>query len=273
MGMKLLLDEMLEAVDVIEVSSIFPHEQTIASNVKRLKEAMLNIGQLVDPIITDRKSGVVLDGNHRLKVLQTIECPLAVCQQVNYADPSITVGTWLPVTEHPLDSIIKNKKIRSEQVDPKDAWKIVGKSSAPFVAVAKKKGASIASEAYILNSDTYSLRELINEQHYVLSCLDDVQFEYIPDTQADEYLSNGYTVFLRRPFTKDEIIKTAKASLPFPPKSTRHMIPNRIIRLNMRLGWLHEGKEEARRLLREMLSKRVYDGNVRRYSEPVIVIY
>ncbi|HLC69049.1 MAG TPA: ParB N-terminal domain-containing protein, partial [Candidatus Bilamarchaeaceae archaeon] len=81
--MKMLLDEMLQSLDIVEVSTLFPHEQTIASNVKRLKEAMLNIGQLVDPIVVDKKSRVVLDGNHRLKVLQVIECPLSACQFVD----------------------------------------------------------------------------------------------------------------------------------------------------------------------------------------------
>lgn len=268
--MKLILDDLLGSVEIREVAALLPHEQTITGNLKRLKEAMLNIGQLVDPIIIDRKHGVVLDGNHRLKVLQVIECPLAACQAVNYEDPGIQVGTWLPVTEKPLEQIIKNPKIKSERVDCDIGKKSVQTLAAPFMIV---RNAPNACNAFLLDPGQYKLREMVEEQHYLLSCMNGIEWEYIPDNLADEYLNKGYTVLFRRPFTKEEIIQTAREHAPLPPKSTRHSIPNRIIRLNMRLGQLHEAREEAERYLKDMLSKRVYEGNVRRYSEPVIVIY
>src|SRR5512137_2150146 len=91
-----LAEEMLKNLEVWEVKQLLSHEQVISYNLKRLKEAMLNIGHLVDPLIVDRKTGVVLDGNHRLKVLEIIECPFAACQAVDYSSDEITVGTWLP---------------------------------------------------------------------------------------------------------------------------------------------------------------------------------
>jgi len=271
--MKMLLDEMLQSLDIVEVSTLFPHEQTIASNVKRLKEAMLNIGQLVDPIVVDKKSRVVLDGNHRLKVLQVIECPLSACQFVDYHDERIEVGTWFPVTEKPLEEIIKRDKIKTERVDCKQGKNALNTLDAPFMAVRNVRDGANVCDAFFLDPGKYKIREMIEEQHYILSCLNGIEWEYIPDSLAEEYLSKGYTVLYRRPFTKEEIIQAAKEHNPFPPKSTRHIIPNRVIRLNMRLGWLHEGKKEALEQLQAMLSKRAYDGNVRRYSEPVIVIY
>ena len=72
---------------------------------------------------------------------------------------------------------------------------------------------------------------------------------------------------------RDEVIKRALSGVPFPPKSTRHIIPERIIRLNMRLGWLHQSEDEAKKYLERMLEDRLYNGNIRRYTEPVIVIY
>ena len=70
-----------------------------------------------------------------------------------------------------------------------------------------------------------------------------------------------------------EIVKTAQSHQPLPPKSTRHLIPGRIIRLNMKLGWLNSSPEEAKKALDDMLKVRAYSGNVRKYYEPVIVIY
>lgn len=269
--MKIVLDELTKSLDIREVSSLFPHEQTLAPNLKRLKEAMLNIGQLVDPIIVDRETRVVLDGNHRLKVLQVIECPLAACQLVDYQKPEIEVGTWFPVTQKPMAEILKNEKIKAERVDCEHGKTALKTLDAPFMAVQNTH--SNACNAFFLDPGKYKIREMIEEQHYLLSCMEGVEWEYIPDNMADEYLAQGYTVLFRRPFTKQEIVRAAKEHNPFPPKSTRHVIPNRIIRLNMRLGWLHENRENAKHYLEEMLHKRVYEGNVRRYNEPVIVIY
>jgi hypothetical protein len=269
--MHVLLDELLESLQVTEVPSLLPHEQTIAPNLKRLKEAMLNIGQLVDPIVIDKKTNVVLDGNHRLKVLQVIECPLAACQTVDYMHSNIEVGTWFPATPQPLDRILKNEKIKSERVDCGAGKEALTTLDAPFMAV--QNTVPNACNAFFLDPGKYKIREMIEEQHYLLSAINGIEWEYIPDNLAEEYLANGYTVLYRRPFTKEEIVRAAQEHNPFPPKSTRHTIPNRVIRLNMRLGWLHEGKEPAKKHLNEMLSHRVYEGNVRRYSEPVVVIY
>lgn len=271
--MSMLLNDLMHSLDIQEVASLYPHEQTLAPNLKRLKEAMLNIGQLVDPIIVDRESHVVLDGNHRLKVLQVIECPLASCQMVDYASEQIQVGTWYPVTQKPLEELLAGGKIKTERVDCEQGTKALKTLDAPFMAVRTVRGGANVCDAFFLNPGRYKIREMIEEQHYILSCINGVEWEYIPDSMADEYLAKGYTVLFRRPFTKEEIVRTAKEHAPFPPKSTRHVIPNRIIRLNMRLGWLHESRENAKRYLEDMLNKRVYEGNVRRYSEPVIVIY
>lgn len=271
--MKMLLNDMLHSLSIREVSSLYPHEQTLAANLKRLKEAMLNIGQLVDPIIIDKETGVVLDGNHRLKVLQMIECPLTACQLVNYNDSKIQVGTWFPATKEPLEKIIKNNKIKVERIDCEKGKRELKSLDAPFMAVRNIRAGAPVCDAFLLDPGKYKIREMTEEQHYILSCLNGVEWEYISDDVAEEYLSKGYTVLFRRPFTKEEILRAAKEHNPFPPKSTRHLIPDRVVRLNMRLGWLHEGREEATRHLNNMLSRRAYEGNVRRYNEPVIVIY
>jgi hypothetical protein len=115
--------------------------------------------------------------------------------------------------------------------------------------------------------------EMVEEQNYVLSLLEKGSVDYVQDEEIQMHLQGGRAVFYRRAYTKEEIIKAAQAHMPFPPKSTRHRINGRIIRLNMRLGWLHHSREEAAAELKRMLTHRVYEGNVRKYYEPVIVIY
>ncbi len=265
-----LLEDITSKLDILKVSELLSHEQTVPANLKRLKEAMLNIGQLVDPIIVDKKSKVVLDGNHRLKVLQVIECPQSVCQMVDYHEKNITVGTWYLAINKPPEAIV-SKEVKMERVDCIEGKNALMNSKAALMAVCNKKGNETAC---FFEPGSYKMKELIEEQNFILSSMKgDTEIKYIADDQADEYLTKGYTVLYRRPYSKEEIISAAQQHVPFPPKSTRHLIPDRIIRLNMRLGWLHEDKETAQKYLLQMLENRVYNGNVRRYVEPVIVIY
>jgi hypothetical protein len=232
---------------------------------------MFNLGQLVDPLIIDKKSGVVLDGNHRLIVLKNIEIPNAVVQSVDYSSDEFGLGTWLPVSENHF-SAAEFEKIgeKAEPVDFETGKKAVDSMEAIFMMVKKAEG---KKECTLISPDSYDVVSMTEKQKSLVSSLDHIPLEYYADDRMDIQLDKDRTVLYRRSYTKDEVVKEALAGRPFPPKSTRHTIPDRIIRLNMRLGWLLEEKESAYALLEEMLSHRVYAGNVRRYPEPVIVIY
>ncbi|MEW6722249.1 MAG: hypothetical protein AB1324_03235 [Candidatus Micrarchaeota archaeon] len=262
-----LADELIKNLEIREVKSLLSHEQVISFNLKRLKEAMLNIGQLVDPLIVDSKTGVVLDGNHRLKVLEIIECPHSTCQVVDYMNDEIKVGTWYPTVALNPEQVFRLDSLKHEKVDFEAGMEAVNSLKAPFMLVSKDK------ECHLINPGSYKLMEMVEEQNYVFSLLEKGTVGYIPGEEMQKALASGKSVFYRRAYTKEEIVKTAQAHTPLPPKSTRHLIPGRIIRLNMKLGWLHRSKEEAVAELSRMLDTRIYGGNVRKYYEPVIVIY
>lgn len=262
-----LAEEMLKTLEIREVKSLLSHEQVISYNLKRLKEAMLNLGQLVDPLIVDRATGVVLDGNHRLKVLEIIECPFSTCQTVDYSGEDVKVGTWYPTTSLSPEEIFNLDSLKHEKVDYEAGKEAVDSLKAPFMLISKDK------ECHLINPGSYKLMEMVEEQNYVFSLLEKDSVDYIPEEEADRRRAAGKSVFYRRAYTKDEIVKAAQAHTPFPPKSTRHLIPGRIIRLNMKLGWLHRSQEEASAELQRMLTNRLYSGNVRKYYEPVVVIY
>lgn len=265
------LKDVLSKLEIREVSSLYPHEQTISKNLRRLQEAMFNLGQLVDPLIVDRKTGVILDGNHRFAVLKNIEIPNAVVQPVDYSSPSIGLGTWFPVSEKPLSAEdFSGMGVKAEPVDFDSGMDALNSLEAIFMMVNEKGG---RRECSLVSPGSYDVISMTRKQKEIVSCLSHIPLGYYADDCVQEHLSAGSTVLFRRTYTRKEVINEALAGRPFPPKSTRHTIPNRIIRLNMRLGWLLEDKEAAYALLEEMLSHRVYSGNVRRYPEPVIVIY
>ncbi|MDD5172327.1 MAG: hypothetical protein PHF60_04810, partial [Candidatus ainarchaeum sp.] len=181
---------MLKCLEIREVKSLLAHEQVISYNLKRLKESMLNIGHLVDPLVVDSKTGVVLDGNHRLKVLQIIECPYAVCQTVDYTSPDITVGTWYPSTHFNAEQVFKLDSIKHEKVDYAAGKAAVESLKAPFMLANKKDG------CHLLNPGNYKLKEMVEEQNYVLSLLEKNSLDYIPSEEFERMSSLGQSVLV-----------------------------------------------------------------------------
>lgn len=261
------LMDILEMLDVIPTEKLLVHEQTIEKNLLALREAMLNIGRLVDPIIVDKKHFVVLDGNHRRAVLDMIKCPNAACQLVDYESESIKIGGWFPAVKHLDLGVFEHKK---EKVDFETGIGQLERMKGCFMAVKRKSG---QRECYLFNSFAGSLRDVVEEQNSLVSKIPASDIAYVEDYRAEEFLAEGRTVLYRRMFTKEDVVKEALAHRPLPPKSTRHFIPNRIIRLNLHLGWLSDTPENARQMMNEMLKRRMSESTVRRYTEPVIVIY
>ncbi|MBS3069669.1 hypothetical protein J4441_04870 [Candidatus Micrarchaeota archaeon] len=259
--------EILNMLDIIPTEKLLQHEQVIEKNLLALRESMLNMGRLVDPIIVEKKHYVVLDGNHRKTVLDTIKCPNAACQLVDYEDEGIKIGGWFPAVKNIDLGVFEHKK---EKVDFEAGIEALDKMKGSFMAVKRQNN---SRECLLFNSFSGSLRDIVEEQNALVSKIPPSNIAYVEDYRAEEFLADGRTVLYRRMFTKEDVVKEALAHRPLPPKSTRHSIPNRIIRLNLHLGWLSDTRENAKGLMEDMLHKRMSESTVRRYTEPVIVIY
>lgn len=273
----MMAEEILERLSILPLDSLRIHEQTIDANFRALRETMLNLGRIVDPLIVDAKHRVVLDGNHRRQVLDDLKCENAVCQMVDYGDPSIQVKGWyLAVPELDLNT---KYSLGGEMVDMETGMAALGRMDASMLLV-QKNG---KEECALFKSPDRKLGAILEEQKRIISKIpckwanetngNGDCVAYIEDVRAQLFLEKNYSVLYRRPYTKEEIVKEAAAGRPLPPKSTRHIIPNRIIRLNFHLGYLNEDPQAAWKILTDIVRKRVKHGSARYYTEPVIVMY
>ena len=264
----MLAEEITNKLQIIPLEKLRPHEEIITYNLQKLRESMLNLGRLVDPLVVDSKHFIVIDGNHRRKVLEMIKCPNAACQLIDYQSQEIRLGTWYPISK-----TIKPDEIpamKGELVDFEAGMEAIRRMEATFLYV-KKNGE--AKECHLYDSNERSVTGVISQQRKFITSLEGRDLQYVADDKAGEYMDAGYGVFFRRTYTKDEIVAEALAGRQMPPKSTRHIIPDRIIRLNLHLGWLSESPEVAKQLMDDALRKRLNEGSIRRYTEPVIVLY
>ena len=264
----MLAEDIVTKLQIIPLDKLHAHEEILPYNLQKLREAMLNLGRLVDPLIVDNKHFIVIDGNHRRKVLELIKCPNAACQLIDYQNPEIKLGTWFPVSK-----TVKPEEItilKGEKVDFETGMAAIEKMDATFLYSKKENG---NKECYLYDSNEKSVQGVIAQQRKFITSLEGRDLQYIADDKTDEYLDAGYAIFHRRIYTKDEIVAEAVAGRQMPPKSTRHIIPDRIIRLNLHLGWLSESPEVAKQMMDNSLKKRLNEGSIRRYVEPVIVLY
>ncbi|VVC02092.1 Uncharacterised protein [uncultured archaeon] len=274
----MLAEEILDRLQILPIDSLKIHEQTLPANERNLRENMLNLGRIVDPIVVDNKHHVVLDGNHRRAVLASLKTEYAVCQVVDYDSPEIRIGGWYLATK----TLPLSRMGKGEQVDFATGQAAIDKMTAAFMLVSRKDKKDACT---LFPSSAPKLGTVIEDQRRLLDALKvkkdgeeegngpTADLQFVEDSRLDYILDNGYSVLVRRNFTKSEVITEASAGRPLPPKSTRHMIPNRIIRLNFHLGYLNESPETAWSVLSESVRKRVRYGSARYYTEPVIVLY
>ena len=275
----MLAEEILDRLSILPIDSLKIHEQTLPANERNLRESMLNLGRIVDPIIVDEKHRVVLDGNHRRAVLASLKTENAICQVVDYNDPEIEIGGWYLATK----TLPLSRMGKGESVDFNAGQSALENMDAAFMLVSRKENKDTCT---LFPSSAPKLRTVIDDQRRMVDSLRGkkdgepeegngplADLHFVEDSRLEYFLEHGYSVLVRRNFTKQEVITEASAGRPLPPKSTRHMIPNRIIRLNFHLGYLNESPETAWAVLSEQVRKRVRYGSARYYTEPVIVLY
>ena len=264
----MIAEDIVGKLQIVPVENLRSHEETIPYNFQHLRESMLNMGRLVDPIIVDGEHQVVIDGNHRKAVLDSIKCPNAACQIIDYDSPGIGIGSWFPVSQTIKPTDIPG--FAPEAVDFDAGVKALARMDATFLYVKKLNG---KKECYLYNSNEHTVQGVIGQQRKFLSAIEKRDVQYVADDKMEEYLARGYSAFYRRLYTKDDIISEALAGRRMPPKSTRHTIPERIIRLNLHLGWLAESPDVCKQMMDDMLKRRLNEGSIRRYTETVIVLY
>ncbi len=260
-----MIDNVFDSIAIHPLDKLIIHEEIIPHNLEHLKDSMVRSGRLVDPIIIDKKSKVILDGNHRKRALDMLKCKYAPCQEVNYQDEGIKIGGWFPVMKNL--SLLGN--VRAEKVDYDAGLRELEKMRACFMAVSKKNN---KKECSLIGSGCESVSGLMKDQNELLKGANS-SIEYIADDACEDYLDAGKTVLYRRIIKKDEVVRESLAGHAFPPKSTRHLVPKRVLHLNVPLMWLFIEPNEAMQELKKIIEECKNENRVRLYRESVVVLY
>ncbi|MDH3324351.1 MAG: ParB N-terminal domain-containing protein [Candidatus Peregrinibacteria bacterium] len=81
----------MKIIKLINIADLKPHEETFPDNLEKVKTKIKQAGFLINPVIVDQESLVILDGHHRVKSLEILGCKKVPSFLVNYSDHQIKV--------------------------------------------------------------------------------------------------------------------------------------------------------------------------------------
>ncbi len=102
-------------VILVDIDKLHLHEYTDLDNLAKLFRDIVQKGVIEHPIVADRGTNVVLDGNHRVTVLKLIGCQYVPTVYVDYTSPDIIVESWGEGKRYSKEDVIRaglsNKKL------------------------------------------------------------------------------------------------------------------------------------------------------------------
>lgn len=105
---------------LVPLSSLREHEEVVSDGaVHALAERIRRDGYVLQPIVADRETLVVLDGHHRLNVLRALGVRLAPVNLVDYRDDRIRVESWREGVAPPTKEEVVQRALAGKPFPPK----------------------------------------------------------------------------------------------------------------------------------------------------------
>ncbi len=264
-------------VRVFDASLLVLHEEADRARVQRLVEAFRRDGVLRNPpIVSALPAGtdgrlVVLDGANRVTALREIGSPHIAAQVVDYDAPEISVSAWTHYVVGagaPLrERIQASPGIGVAPATGLDEATRRLRRGAGLAVLLDADGALVVGPDLDVLAHPRGLRDLIALYGETSRCyrvaggtLDELGAEYGPGTLV---------VF--RPFGRDDVLRLVTRGERLPAGVTRHVIPGRILRLNIPLVWLQGAEPVSAKQIRldEFVEERWRAHGVRYYAESI----
>ena len=220
-------------VALIEIDKLHDHEQIKPQHLDELCEEIKKDGEIKYPLIVDKYSYVVLDGHHRYYALKRLGCKYAPAQVVDYYDPHIKVERWHPLvkTRREAKAVLKllgKEGYKIEEVVSEDVLNVVlalGQACVGFVLenhdeeffMASKEGCNYEGAMEIVKKALEAEGRQKEIEHV------GEESEALRRLKTKE----ARMAIITPPMTKARVVATAETGKPMPPKSTRHIMPEK----------------------------------------------
>jgi len=258
---------------VLEISRVLQHEDPDPGRVRRLVRALRRDGVLRNPpIVTPIAGGdlvVVLDGANRVSALREMGVSDVAAQVVDYEASEISVSTWRHYVLEPGESLRKRIAARLGMgivpaAGPDEAERRLGRGDG-IAGLFDGDGTAVVGPGMDPVENAGLLGSLVD-------LYAGTSETYRTDNWDVVGMSHEFgrgTVVIFPPFGKRDVLKLATGGMRLPAGITRHLIPGRVLRLNVPLAWLvsPEGIAIKQSRLDQTVEERWRAHEVRHYAE------
>ena len=262
---------------LIPASEVMLHEQSEDTRYIKLIERFKQEKVLFNPLIVGKFNDnyILIDGANRFRALKESGCLIILAQIVNYKSPKVKLKSWYHfvniITFHDLEKFLnKNnfeyKTCSSRLLREKLSVRL------NYVGVVSKSGKAMCIRF------SKKLPEML-KQFSILNKYYESNFSYTRvDSDAnldnlDDLSPNDGLLFIYPPFKKEDIVKISKVPEKLPAGITRHLIPNRVLRIKFEIESLisADNLEQKNENLGKLVAGKIESKKVRLYREPILI--
>jgi hypothetical protein len=273
-GSQVMQLEPLPHLQLVPLERCVLHEIVDPQRSTRLEARLIEDGLLRSPPIvvpyTASDRLLVLDGATRITTLRWLGFDAAPLQIVQYTDDRIKLRGWAHLLQRiGMPSLLQAlRRIDGTTIEPVDVQTaqeglrermLLCALVAPGgIAWAVRGGRTLLEKARLLDDvfRCYAAQTMIHR---------------LPDDELIDPagLPNGTVVIYFVRYTKHELLELTSAGGILPAGMTRHIIPGRVLRLDVPLAALRNGTFETRHAwFEDWIAERIAAGHARVYAEP-----
>jgi hypothetical protein len=272
-GLRLPGGHQLPVTRIVQAHEVRVHEDPDPQRVKALTQRLKEEQVLRNPPVAaplPRGGFVVLDGANRTAALQSMSVPFHVLQLVDYASPTIRLEVWnhlLTADGAARDAASEGEVARLRNAEELEDGLRTGALACGVVTPAAVLG--------VVGPGNQQGRIQVLRR-VVAGYAGRVQIYRVPTadltTLRAEYGEVAAVIVFPR-FSKEDILALADLPERLPTGITRHIIPNRVLRLNVPLSLLRDAGSipEKNEALQDLIRARLLAHRVRYYAEPTLL--
>jgi hypothetical protein len=269
----------LPDIRIVPIGDLVLHEKVDPGRIKRIADRLESDGLFKNPVIVGKVKNsskfIHVDGAHRIGAAKKISLKHLIVQVIDYFSEDVKVYSWHHLIRgFDRDTFIKKiKDIEGVELEKTDR-----ETSETLL-----KQNKIVASLFFKNGDIFVIKSKDDLRTRATKLVEVVEvyskaseIGRTIDSEVDFVLKEDkdLTAILLIPtYEKKDIVELAFSGIELPTGTTRHVIPERALGLNIDLSLLKSDKstEKKNRILREIIEQRIKEKKTRYYPEPTYV--
>jgi hypothetical protein len=262
---------------IVPLDDIQPHERTIPSLLRSIRDDMRRTGEQRDPILVDRRTLFAMDGMHRIESLRLLGAKYALCAEYDYREEGVKLERWLRTIIAPSEKLVSKILSRFAMIPCEsitEAMRQVDNGEAGVALLSRIRS--------FVGGESFSVVDVYRKIGEIDSLCEKSKVDLHFATESEKsrmFSSDSVSMIFPARLSKSDVLSLARRNELLPYKTTRYVVPVRPMGIYYPLSFLRKRSfsdcarklEDIVNLSKVVLQKRDtwYEG--RRYSERIAI--